>query len=113
TEDQSALSYAYWALGLCQTQISEFQEALVAQRRALAIAEAIGDAAMAVSATWGIGIIHAARGDWDDGIAECQRAVQKARNVMYRAIATGYLGFAHLEKGEAHHAVVPLQQSIP
>src|SRR5262249_31553780 len=33
TEDESALSYAYWALGLCHTQISEFQEALVAQRR--------------------------------------------------------------------------------
>jgi tetratricopeptide (TPR) repeat protein len=32
---------------------------------------------------------------------------------MYRAIATGYLGFAHLEKGEAHEAVVALEQSVP
>src|SRR5262249_59364344 len=40
-------------------------------------------------------------------------AVEKARNVLYRAIATGYLSFAHLEKGEAHEAVVALEQSVP
>src|SRR5262249_23748262 len=112
-KDESALSYTYWALGLCHTRIGEFQEALIAQRRAMAIAETIGDAAMAGSATWGVGIIHAARGGWDDGIAEGQRAVQKAPTVMYRAIATGSLGFAYLEKGEACEAVVALEQSVP
>src|SRR5262249_56118065 len=49
TEDQSTVSYAYWALGLCHTQISEFQEALAAQGRALAIAETIGHPPLGVS----------------------------------------------------------------
>jgi len=113
TREQWALSYAYWALGLCYSQIGEFQEAVVAERRALALAEAIGDAPMAASATWVVGIIHAVRGDLDEGIAECQRAVQKARDVLYRAIATGFLGFTYVEKGEAHEALVALEQSIP
>jgi len=111
--DQWLLCYAYWALGLCYSQTSAFQDAVVAERQALAIAEAIGDQPLETSATWVVGIIHAVMGEWDQGIAECQRAVQRARDVLYRAIATGFLGFAYLEKGKAQPAIAALEESIP
>jgi tetratricopeptide (TPR) repeat protein len=113
TEEQRSLSYAYWALGMCCSQTGAFEDGMVAERRALAIAEAIGDPPMEVSAGWGVGIIQAARGDWDEGIASCQRAVQRARHVLYRALANGFLGFAYMEKADAEPAIAALEQAIP
>ncbi|MGH7323072.1 MAG: AAA family ATPase, partial [Candidatus Rokuibacteriota bacterium] len=112
TKEQSWLCYAYWALGLCYSQTSAFPEALAAEARALAIAEATGDQQEA-HATWVMGIVHAAMGEWDQGITECQRAVEKTRDALNRAIATGYLGFACLEKGDTQRAITALEQSIP
>jgi transcriptional regulator with AAA-type ATPase domain/tetratricopeptide (TPR) repeat protein len=118
TTNQWSLSYACWALGLCASQLGRFHEALAAERRAQAIARAIGDAALEVSATWATGITRAALGEWDDAIADCQRAVAAARDVLYRALATAFLGFAYTEKGYterelAEPAIAALRESIP
>ena len=108
-----SLSYAWWALGLCHSQTGAFEEAITVEHRALAIAQAIGDPALEASATWVIGVTHAAMGEWDQGIAECRRAVGAARDVLYRAISTAFLGFAYMEKGDAGAAVAALEESIP
>src|SRR5207247_265678 len=108
-----SLSYACWALGLCCSQTGAFEEAITVEHRALAIAQAIGDPALEASAAWVIGITHAAMGAWDQGIAECRRAVDATRDLLYRAISTGFLGFAYMEKGDAGAAVVALEESIP
>ena len=113
TDSRRWLSYAYWALGVCCSQTGKFQEALAAEQRSLAIAQAIGDAAMEVSATWIAGVVRAAMGEWDEGIAGCLRAVHVARDVLYRALATAFLGFAYMEKGDAEHAIAALEQAIP
>ena len=113
TNEQWSLSYAYWALGLCCSQTGAFQDGLAAAGKALAIAQAIGDPGLETSATWVPGIIHAAMGEWDEGIAECRLAVQRARNVLYKAIGTGFLGFAYMEKNDAGNAVAALEYSIP
>ena len=115
TTSRWSLSYACWALGLCAVQLGRFGEALAAERRAREVAQAIGDAALEVSATWAIGITEAAVGEWDDAIEDCLRAVAAARDVLYRALATGFLGFAYTEKGsaEAERAILALDQSIP
>jgi len=123
TTNQWSLSYAYWAHGLCASQLGRFHEALVAERRAQEIAQAIGDAALEVSATWAMGMIRAAVGEWDAAIADCQHAVAAARDVLYRALATAFLGFAYTEKGYAEKgdgqkalaalAIAALRESIP
>ncbi|TMB53350.1 MAG: hypothetical protein E6J50_00675 [Chloroflexi bacterium] len=112
TNEQSWLCYAYWALGLCCAQTGAFAEALAAEARALGIAQATGDPQEAYAA-WVMGIVHAAMGEWEQGVAECQRAVEKTRDALNRAIATGYLGFAYLEKGDTERAILALQESIP
>jgi tetratricopeptide (TPR) repeat protein len=113
TPQQWHLSYACWALGICWTQTGQFAEALAIERRALDIAKAIGDSALEVSASWVSGVAHAVMGEWDQGIAECRHAVDTARNVLYRAFATGFLGFAYMEKGDSARAIVALEEAIP
>jgi tetratricopeptide (TPR) repeat protein len=113
TPDQSSLCYAYWALGLCCSQTGAFEDAMAAETRARQIAEAIGDQPQEASVAWVMGITLAAMGNWEEGIVECHRAVEKARDALNRAITTGFLGFAYLEKGDAGPAIVALQQSIP
>ena len=113
TTDQWALCYAYWALGLCCSHTGAFADGIAAERRALAIAEAIGDRPLEVSALWALGIIQAAMGEWDEGVANCLHAVQRARHVLYQTIATGFLGFAYLERGDTEPAIAALEQAIP
>jgi transcriptional regulator with AAA-type ATPase domain/tetratricopeptide (TPR) repeat protein len=113
TKNQWSLSYACWALGLCCSQTGQFEDALAAEQQSLIIAQAIGDAALEVSATWAAGIVRVAMGEWDAGIADCLRAVDVARDVLYRALATAFLGFAYMEKGDAQQAVAALEQAIP
>jgi tetratricopeptide (TPR) repeat protein len=98
---------------MCCSQTGAFEDGMVAERRALAIAEAIGDPPMEVSAGWGVGIIQAAMGDWEEGIASCRRAVQRARHDLYRALANGFLGFAYMENADADPAIAALEQAIP
>jgi transcriptional regulator with AAA-type ATPase domain/tetratricopeptide (TPR) repeat protein len=113
TPNQWSLSYACWTLGLCYSQRGEFHDALANQDRALEIARAIGDAALQVSAGWAIGLVRAARGESKEGIEACQAAVQAARDPLYRAIATAFLGFAYTQNDEARRAITELEQSIP
>jgi len=108
-----SLGYAFWALGLCHSQLGNFQSALAAQHRSTAIAQAIGDAGLEGSATWATGIVRVAMGEWDDGVIDCLRAVQVARDVLYRSIATAFLGFAYMEMGDAAQAITALEHSIP
>jgi tetratricopeptide (TPR) repeat protein len=113
TSDQWSLSYAHWALGLCCTLTGAFENGLGSQRRSLAIAEAIGDPPLQLSATWGVGIMLAAMGDCDEGIAACERAVGLARHDLYRALAMGFVAFAHIERGDGEAAIAALEQSLP
>jgi tetratricopeptide (TPR) repeat protein len=113
TENRWSLSYTYWALGLCASQLGRFQEALEWEQRSLDIARIIGDAALEVSATWAMGITRSALGEWDEGIAQCRYAVDVARDVLYRALARAFLGFAYTEKGEGALAITELEHAIP
>ena len=113
TKDLWYLSYSYWALGLCCSEIGAFQEALGAERRALEIGREIGSLPLESSALWVIGIIHSVMGEWDLGIAECREAVAKSGDVLYRAINSGFLGFAYVEAGDSAAAIAVLEEVIP
>jgi len=113
TEDQASLCYAYWALGQCCARVGAFADALAAEASASRIAQAIGDQPQAAAAAWVTGVVHAAMGNWEDGIGECQRAVEMTRDALNRAIAAGWLGFAYVEHGDAVRAIAALEQSIP
>jgi tetratricopeptide (TPR) repeat protein len=113
TKDLWSLSYSCWALGLSCSQVGAFPEALVAQQRALDIGRAIGSLPLEASALWATGIVRAAMGDWERGIAQCREAVDKSADVMYRAINSGFLGFAYIEAGDGPAAIAALEGAIP
>jgi len=58
-------------------------------------------------------IIDAAKGEWEQGVAACRRAVERSRDVLYRALSAGFLGFAYREQGDAERAIASLEQAIP
>ena len=112
TDERYWLGDAHWAVGLNHAQTGEFEPALEAEGRAHAIGEAIGDPRLQTFAAWITGIIYTCIGEADAGIAECQRALERAPDPLNRAIATGLLGFAHLEKGEHTRAIPLLERSV-
>ena len=106
------LGYAYWVVSLNYTQTGDFEPALDAAGRAHAIGEDLGDPRLMGFASWVSGLIYAALGDSEAGINACQRALQHLQDPLERAIATGCLGYAYLEKGDAAAAIPLLERSV-
>jgi tetratricopeptide (TPR) repeat protein len=50
-------------------------------------------------------------GDAEAGVAACRRAVECAPDPLNRAVATGWLGFAHMENGDAAQAISLLERA--
>ena len=103
------LGRAYWLVALNHGQTGAFPEAFAAAAAADAIAERTGDPRLQTSTAWCTGILHAARGEVDLGVQECRRALERARDPLNVAIATGWLGFALTEKGETAEAIARLE----
>ncbi len=111
TDERWWLGYAHWVVALNYSQIGSFGPALEALARAGAIADAMGDPRLQSFAAWSSGTIYAAMGEAEPAIAACQRALERAPDPLNRAISTGWLGFAHVEKGDAARAIPLLEQA--
>jgi tetratricopeptide (TPR) repeat protein len=106
------LGLAYWILGWQLGTVGAFQAALDAEARVEAIGRASGDPRLQSFAASCIGVIHATRGDWEEGIAACRRALACARDPISTVAARCYLGYAHLEKGEDAEAIALLERAV-
>jgi tetratricopeptide (TPR) repeat protein len=103
---------AYWALGLNHALLGDFGPALAAEAEAATRGEAAGDPQVQSSAAWATGVIRTWMGEWDAGIAACERARALSPDPLNSVLALGWLGYAHLEKGEAAVAIPLLTQSV-
>jgi tetratricopeptide (TPR) repeat protein len=112
TGEQWWLDHAYWIVGHNYGFMGEFSTALETEARAPAIGEAIGDPRIQHYAGWSRGIIHAARGDWEEGIAFCQRSLDDSKDLVNTTVALGFLGFAYLEQGDVARAMPLLEESV-
>jgi class 3 adenylate cyclase/tetratricopeptide (TPR) repeat protein len=104
------LGQSYWAVGVNYCFMGEFEAALEAQRQAHAVGEAHGDPRVQTYADWASGWAYASCGDWEAGIEACQRSLARSRDAVNTAAATGFLGYAYLEKGDAAQAARLLEQ---
>ena len=111
TDDRWWLTQAHWLVGLNYLQIGEFQSALAAEARAQDLAEVLGDPRLQSSVSWVKGIAYAAMGEGDKGIAACRVGLERAPDPLNRAIATGWLGSAHVLAGEPETAIPLLESS--
>ncbi len=112
TTERWWLGQAHFAVAANHVLVSDFESALDAAAHALAIGDALGDPRVQTPAAWITGIIHAFRGDWDEGIAAGRRALEYSPDPLNAADALGWLGYAYLEKGDAAEAIRLLEQSV-
>ena len=105
------LAMAHWARALSYGLLGRFDEALDSITWASTIADKLRDRRLASQAAWTSGWIHATRGDWATGIEAGRRAVELAFDDMSRALAEGFLGASHLEKGDATTALPLLERA--
>jgi len=103
---------AHWVVGLNHSVLGEFEESLEAQARALALGESIGDARLQALALWGDGIVRSAKGEWEAGTEACRLALDRAPDPLNTALASGWLGYTYLEKGDAAQAISFLERAV-
>ena len=106
----SWLSLSFWILGANYGELGEPRRAIECERRALAIAEAIGDRRARSYASTHLGFLHAALGE--QGIPACEQGLDLAPDPFTAAIASGYLGYAHLQNGNATRAIELLTGAV-
>ncbi len=106
------LGPAHWVVGINHAQLGEFEPALEAEARALAIGEEIGDPRLQTLAGWATGAIHTAMGECEAGIEACRRSLECSPDPLNTATASGWLGYAYLEKGEPARAISLLEPAV-
>jgi class 3 adenylate cyclase/tetratricopeptide (TPR) repeat protein len=104
------LAMAHWARALSYVLLGRFDDALDSLMWSQTLADKLRDARLASQAAWTRGWIHATRGDWATGIEAGRRALELAPDDMTRALAEGFLGASHLERGDTA-AALPLLES--
>jgi tetratricopeptide (TPR) repeat protein len=112
TGERYWLGVAHWVLGINYVIIGDFKLALEAEARADALGEAIGDPRLQSYAAWTTGAIYALTGEWEAGIDACKRGLERSSDPLNTAAALGFLGYAHLEKGDPVQAIPLLEQSV-
>ena len=112
TEERWWLGQSYWAVGLNYTFMGECAPAMEAVTRAHTIGETIGNTRLQTYAMWAIGWVAATRGDWQEGVAACQRSLEQSVDPINTACALGWMGYAYLEHGDAGQAIPMLERAI-
>ncbi len=112
SEEWSWLGLAHWIVAANYFQLGEFEAALEAVARTRSIGETTGDHRLQCTAAWTGGGIYAARGEVEAGIQACQRALESSPDPVNTALAQGFLGGCHLEKGDAARAIPLIEESV-
>ena len=110
--EDERLGMAYFVLGLNALSLGCFEQALEAAARVEAIGAATADRRLQTFAAWTTGWVQATRGEWEAGIASCQRALERSSDPLNTAFAMGWLGYAYLEQGDLASAMPALEQAV-
>ena len=106
------LGMAHWSVVLNCLPVGDFDTGRAAAARAGAIGEAIGDRRLENYAAWATGWIEALSGAGDAAADLCRRALERSQDPVNTAYATGQLGLACLEAGDARAAIPLLQEAL-
>jgi tetratricopeptide (TPR) repeat protein len=112
TAERWWLGQSHFSMAANYVLMGEFAPALEAATRAYAIGEALGDPRVQTPAGWLTGVIHAMRGEPEQGIDVCRRALDLSPDPLNTADALGWMGYAYLEMGDAPTAIRHLEQSV-
>lgn len=100
---------AHWVAGFNRYAVGEIEEGIDALERAQRIGEALDDYRLDTS--WSQGYFYAALGEWEAGIEKCRQSVESSQDPLNTAVATGFLGYAYLRKGDRSLAISTLRDA--
>lgn len=106
------LGFAYFGLAINAVIAGAFERAIGAAERAREIGAAIRDSRLLAGGGYVAAWVHALRGDCDVAVETARRAIDVSRDRVATALASGSLGLAHLERGDAGAAVPVLRQAV-
>jgi DNA-binding NtrC family response regulator/tetratricopeptide (TPR) repeat protein len=112
TQEWHWLGLAQWVLSRNYVDIGAFDAARAAAAQAAAIGTASGDPRLQSFAALSSGVISSTRGDWQEGVAACQRGLACAPDPVNAALARGWLGYAYVEHGDPARAIPLLEQAL-
>lgn len=101
---------AYWVAGFNHYVLGQFEEGIEALQRAYSIGEALDDYRLDTS--WSLGHFYASLGEWEAGIEQCRKGLERSQDPLNTAVAMGFLGHAYLEKGDLPQAIESLRESV-
>lgn len=101
---------AYWVAGFNHYVLGDFEKGIDSLERARAIGEALDDYRLDTS--WSLGYFYASVGEWETGIEQCQKGLERSRDPLNTAVAMGFLGHGYLEKGDLPQAIETLRDSV-
>jgi tetratricopeptide (TPR) repeat protein len=103
---------AFYAVGLLYGFLGHFPAALAAISELAAIGRASGDRRLQSQAAGLRGWIYARYGEWQEGLAACQQALEYAPDAYETALNLGFLGYVYLEQGEVTQALPVLESAM-
>jgi DNA-binding SARP family transcriptional activator len=106
------LGLAHWIAALLHTMLGRFAEALTHVAAVTEIGAATADPRLQSFAAWVRAIALSGRGEHAAALQEGQRALEVASDPFSRAVASAWLGWAHLEAGAAGAAVPLLERAV-
>jgi len=112
TTERWWLGQSHWVVGLNYYFMGKFAQSLAAVAQTHAIGAALGDPRLQSYAAWSTGWIEATRGEWQAGLEACQRSLERAPDPINTGVTLGFLGYAHLEKGNPLEAITALEQAV-
>lgn len=111
TAERFWLGLAHWVIAINYAHIGECAPALEAAAHVQAIGDAMGDPGLRCTAAWTRGMVCAVQGQYEAAIAACELALESSPNPVNTALAMGFLGASHLERGDAARAIPLLDES--
>lgn len=101
---------AHWVAGFNHYALGQLAQGIEALERAYRIGEALDDYRLDTS--WSLGYVHASLGQWEQGIEKCRRGLKSSRDPLNTAVATGFLGYTFLRKGDPQLAISTLRDAL-
>ncbi len=103
---------AHWTMAFNFILMGEFSSALEAAALVRAIADEVHDDRLRREAAWLRGGTLAFMGECDAAIAECEESLEGAPHPLDTALRRAWLGYAHLENGDAERAIGLLEDAV-
>ena len=112
TAERYWLGMAHFYVAMILIESGDTQAALDAGERTIAVGESIPDARVVAYGGFVKGWAHAAAGDHEAAVRECQESLERAPDTASRAYASAFLGYSYLARGEAARAIDALEQAV-